>query len=232
MPKWQLGIRNQTAFFRKAQPRIEMEKLSMSKFSAGQLLVASPTVDNSLFGRSVCLVMHHDGDGAIGVMLNRPLQPKPEQLLKMLAGTDNKHSKRSRLPAISVSESKADDSRRVIHFGGPLAGPVVALHNQQKLAEATTGVGVYVAAQKDHLQQLFKADSVGPMRLIVGHAAWKGGQLEAEIAAGLWYLLPATADRVFEADDLMWPQLIRTGVGHSLANWVGIDDTFVNPNLN
>jgi putative AlgH/UPF0301 family transcriptional regulator len=60
--------------------------------------------------------------------------------------------------------------------------------------------------------------------LIIGHAAWPSGQLEAEIAAGIWYLLPGTADREFAADETMWPCLVRIGVGRSLTSWVGVDD--------
>ena len=170
-----------------------------------------------MFGRSVCLVMHHDEDGAIGVLLNRPLQPGPQELWKLLG--DNG----SRVPR---------PTHRSIHFGGPMAGPVVALHAQQQLAEAETAAGVYIAAQKEHLQELVARGENAPMRLIIGHAAWQSGQLEREIAAGAWYLLPATADRVFEADDSMWPHLVRTGIGHTLASWVGIDDTHLDPTLN
>lgn len=208
-----------------------MVQASKSSFSAGKLLVASPSLVDPLFSRSVCLVMHHDQDGAIGVLLNRPMQLGPNQLLKMLEpeAAAEQASSRSRLPEKAVQSSQP---KRQVHFGGPNAGPVVALHCQQSLAEAETGAGVYVAAQKEHLQQLVQADASGQMRLIIGHAAWKGGQLEAEISAGLWYLLPATADRVFEADDSMWTHLVRTGVGHTLAAWVGVDDAHINPNLN
>lgn len=194
-----------------------MANLPMSDHFTGKLLVASPSMVDPMFGRSVCLVMHHDEDGAIGVLLNRPLQPGPEELWKLLEADE------SRVPR---------PTNRSIHFGGPMAGPVVALHAQQQWAEAETGTGVYVAAQKEHLQKLVSRTAEGPMRLIIGHAAWQSGQLEQEIAAGAWYLLPATADRVFEADDSMWPHLVRTGVGHSLASWVGVDDTDCDPHLN
>lgn len=185
----------------------------MSDSYVGQLLVASARIEDPLFGRSVCLVMQHDASGAIGVLLNRPLQVGPQ--LWQLLGSDQEQ--KSRL------ESAGEN--RWVHFGGPLSGPVVALHVNRQLADAETLPGVYVAAQKEHLQQLVK--EVQPetrMRLIVGHAGWPEGQLEAEIAAGLWHVLPATVDRVFEADEAMWPHLVKQGVGLSLAKWVGIED--------
>ena len=214
----------------------------MSDSYAGKLLVASPSVVDPLFGRSVCLVMHHDEDGAIGVLLNRPLQSGPAALLKMLgvkpapgaspAGGSSRFTMASPPASSAGMTSGGESARRAVHFGGPHSGPVVALHGQRDLAEAETGAGVYVAAQKEHLEELVKPGLTGPMRLIVGHAAWQSGQLEAEIEAGLWYLLPATADRVFESDDSMWHHLVRTGVGHKLASWVGIDDTHVDPHTN
>ena len=227
----------------------------MTEFSAGKLLVASPLLVDPMFGRSVCLVVHHDADGAMGVLLNRPLQLVNAQLWSMLhSGSPGNQgpakAKDFRAIDLNRAEPPAKDlrndaglspivagesgisSHRSVHFGGPMAGPVVALHRQESLADAEAGAGVYLAAQKQHLEKLVRGNTGEAMRLIIGHAAWKGGELEAEIAAGLWYLLPATPDRVFAADDSMWAHLIMAGVGHSLASWVGVDDTNINPNLN
>jgi putative transcriptional regulator len=194
-----------------------------------------------LFRRSVCLVVHHDEEGAIGVLLNRPIEAASAGLWKALSGEvegggeePQQASSGEATQRFTVPEppEPAAPSGRSVHFGGPLSGPVLALHAEATLAEAETGSGVYLAAQKDHLQQLVKAAADGPLRLIVGHAGWQKGQLEAEIEAGFWYLLPATADRVFAADDAMWSHLVRTGVGHTLARWVGVDDTHIDPHRN
>ena len=61
---------------------------------------------------------------------------------------------------------------RMIHFGGPQSGPVVAIHQESEFAEAETGTGIYVAAQKHHLENLVRRDQVR-YRLIVGHLGWK-----------------------------------------------------------
>jgi putative transcriptional regulator len=227
----------------------------MTKFSAGKLLIASPLIVDPVFGRSVCLIVHHDANGAMGVLLNRPLQFGNAKLWSMLLSGSHEHQdpakpKDFRPPDLKREVPKAKDlrtgvalspspagesgvcSRPLVHFGGPLPGPVVALHGHKSLADAEAGVGVYLAAQRQHLEKLVRGNTGEAMRLIIGHAAWKGGDLEAEIAAGLWYLLPTTPDRVFAADDSMWTHLIMAGVGHSLASWVGVDDTNINPNLN
>jgi putative transcriptional regulator len=176
----------------------------MSNFLTGSLIIAAPRLSEGMFFRSVCLVVHHDQDGAIGLMLNRPLAPDIPQLWQLLYGDTTPPPQPSDLP---------------VHFGGPIAGPVMALHDQQQLAEAQTGNGIYVAAQRDHLQELL-GKSHECVRLIVGHAGWSGGQLEKELADGYWYTLPATPEYVFEADDAMWSDLLAKGAALQLASWV------------
>ena len=112
---------------------------------------------------------------------------------------------------------------RMIHFGGPLSGPVLAIHQESQFAEAETGKGIYFAAQKQHLEDLFRQDTV-PYRLIVGHLGWQTEQIENEIDAGIWHTLPATAESVFSPAADMWPQLIRRATSNSLAKWIGVPD--------
>ncbi len=176
----------------------------MTNSLAGNLLVASTDLDHEVFSRSVCLVVHHDSSGAIGLMLNRPLHPQPAELLDMIGG-----------PAPRPSAAPSG----TVHFGGPLSGPVVALHALPALADSETLSGVYVAAQKDHLEQLLH--QAAPMRLIVGHAGWSAGQLETEILQGSWHVAPASPEIIFSSDDAMWSQSIRQACGRSVARWVG-----------
>lgn len=169
---------------------------------AGALLVASPRIGDGVLSRGVCLIVHQDERGTIGVLLNRPIVPQGPEFWEAFLG------------------GQAAPPNLTLHFGGPVGGPLVALHRQQELAEAGTANGVYLAAQRQHLQQLLSA-SADEIRLIVGHTRWHPGALEAEVAEGLWYLLPATVENVFESNEQMWPTLVRQGAGLQLAAWVG-----------
>lgn len=189
---------------------------------AGNLLVASTLVQDPVRSNSVCLLVHHDGDGAIGVMLNRPLAPNPDALLAML-GKDSDSSEKNRLPKPAPP---LPNGMGTVHFGGPLSGPVVAIHSASQFAEAETGPGIYVAAQKHHLEGLVSQPN-GPMRLIVGHLGWKEGELQQELDDGLWHVVPATAEVVFSNDREMWPRLIHRSTARSVASWMGTSD---NPN--
>ncbi len=187
----------------------------MIRSLAGNLLVASTTLDSPMFAQSVCLVVHHDADGAIGLVLNRPLQPQPTELLTLLS---------------SDTEPPQANFSGTVHFGGPLSGPVVALHASPALAESETLTGVYVAAQKSHLEQLLK-QTQAPMRLIVGHAGWGAGQLEAEIENGDWHVALADTEIVFGHNEAMWSRLLRPACGLSIARWIGARPTPL-PELN
>jgi putative transcriptional regulator len=186
---------------------------------SGNLLVASTLVHNPICANSVCLVVHHDDDGAIGVMLNRPMVPGAGNLITMLGG--DQPSPSTRLTK-RLSKNSNNDSK-VVHFGGPLSGPVVAIHSNGQFADAETCPGIYVAAQKHHLEALV-GNGGGPMRLIVGHFGWKPEQLQAELDSGVWHVLPATPEVVFTSDIDMWPRLIRRATAKSMASWIGASD--------
>ncbi|WP_235034265.1 YqgE/AlgH family protein [Roseiconus lacunae] len=109
-----------------------------------------------------------------------------------------------------------------IHFGGPLSGPVVAVHSSSEHAEAQTGQGVYVAAERSVLETLVK-QKPGPYRLIVGHLGWTQEQLQAEREAGFWHVIDANEHDVFTRDDFLWPTVIRRATTNSMAHWLGID---------
>ncbi|MGB7328182.1 MAG: YqgE/AlgH family protein [Rubripirellula sp.] len=209
----------------------------------GSLLVASSLVQDPIYSGGVCLLVHQDDQQVYGVMLNRPLKPNLGALMAML----NK-PKTSRLPEPSAEASEAGELSDVetamsvgmpaalpnlgmVHFGGPLSGPVVALHQDSQFAEAEPGSGIYLAAQKQHLESLL-AQHPSSCRLIVGHLRWDIDQLDSELDAGLWHTAPATADVVFGEPDEMWPRLIRRATARSLARWVGTPDVIGASELN
>lgn len=110
-----------------------------------------------------------------------------------------------------------------IHFGGPLAGPIVAVHDSSEHAEAAAGKGIYVAAQRDLLETLIK-NRPESMRLIVGHLGWSVDQLKSEYQSGYWHMIDAAHDDIFVDDQQLWPTVIRRATTNSLCRWVGVPD--------
>ena len=155
----------------------------------GQLLIASPQIGDPRFERTVVLIMRHDREGAFGVVLNRPLAETVRSLWEKLGDA-----------TCTID--------RNINLGGPVSGPIIALHCQQSAAEFEVPPGLYVAEQKKHIKQLVK-DAEGPLRIFIGHASWVGGQLEGELASGAWLTLAAKVDHVFHEEDDLWVTAMR-----------------------
>lgn len=158
----------------------------------GCLLVAAPQRKSEPFARAVCLVVHHSEDGAVGIVLNKSLDQKAAGLWQQLAGNSQEFRK------------------GLLHFGGPKSGPVVALHNCERLAEYTSADGVYFAAQAQTLKELVKSESDQcDVKILVGQADWKAGELEDEFEAGKWLPLPVSPKLVFADEHQMWVQAMR-----------------------
>lgn len=170
----------------------------------GCMLVASPTWRSEMYGRSVCLLVHHGKEGSVGVVLNRSFPDSPAELWEHLAGGN-----------------ATERLQRRLHFGGPMSGPVIALHNQPELAEYTTVDGVYVAARLENLQQLVQSQSNAEVRIIVGQATWNPGELETELRDGKWLPIPVSPQLVFSSDDEMWSRAMRQIGNHFVAAITG-----------
>lgn len=158
----------------------------------GCLLVAAPDWQNEVFARTVCLVIHHRPERAVGIVLNRGLDDQSSGLWEQLAGATSQYRE------------------GVLHFGGPHSGPVVALHNCEKYAEFTTAEGVYLASQIQNLKGLMRrttGDCV--VKIMAGQADWEAGQLDEEFHAGKWLPVQVSSKLVFSDEHQMWETALR-----------------------
>jgi putative transcriptional regulator len=161
----------------------------------GHFLVASPHLLDPNFARTVVLLIHHSEEGAFGVVLNRPADNTVKELWEQ------------------VAETPCESDRRV-NVGGPVAGPLMAVHTDKRLAEMEILPGLYFAAQREHLEKLLRRRDQ-PFRLFVGHSGWGGGQLENELKEGAWLTTAATVDAVFGEDAELWKKVSQR-IGLSL----------------
>ncbi len=153
---------------------------------AGHLLVASPKLPDANFYRTVVLLIHHDEQGAIGVVLNRPTNSTVREIWEEL----------------SDEPCESDDP---INLGGPVNGPLMAIHTNQACSENEILPGVYFATHRDQLNRIIHEGNL-PFRIYNGYSGWASGQLESELKFGGWMVLPATFDYVFGDPDTMWQQ--------------------------
>lgn len=156
----------------------------------GSFLIASPHLGDGNFNRSVVLMVKHDDEGAFGLVLNRPTGNTVAEIWKL------------------VSEVESD-RRDPIYLGGPVSGPLMAVHGLASAAESEILDGVYLSAHKDQLREVVAAEDI-PFRLFTGYSGWGAGQLEGELEAGGWLIAPATADLVFHDKDDLWEQVMHS----------------------
>lgn len=178
----------------------------------GHLLVASPHLLDPNFVRTVVLLIQHTDEGAFGVVLNRPTQSTVSEVWSELGA------------------GSCDDLRHV-NLGGPVSGPLLALHTKAVLSEMEVVPGVHFAAQREHLEKLV-AKHTTPFRLFVGHSGWGSGQLERELKEGSWLTMPAEAEHVFFEEGDLWKEVTQK-IGRSiLSSALNIKHVPPDPSLN
>lgn len=155
----------------------------------GKLLVATEEVQGAVFAETVILLIHYDESGALGLVINRPMDATPKEVLPELEGLD--------------------DYTGPLYWGGPVRMTVMrALHRTDRPQDDAIAVfgTVYRVPMKDKLPN--NATNAENLRFFVGYAGWAPGQLDREILFGSWHIIPATEEIVFTEDpDEIWQQL-------------------------
>ena len=84
----------------------------------------------------------------------------------------------------------------------------MAIHTHGPLSEIEVLPGVHYTVKKKNLDGLGRLPDV-PMKIFDSHAGWGPGQLEAQIAEGIWQVAPATPELVFGDEGTMWEGVVR-----------------------
>jgi putative transcriptional regulator len=167
-----------------------------SRLQKGKLLVASRTLQDPRFQRTVILLVEYSGAGALGVVVNRPTEvPLGEAL-----------------PEVKELARRRDVT---IYLGGPVARErmLVLLRTRTQPPDSLRIFGrVFASSSLSALR-----DSVARgegVRAYAGYAGWGKGQLDGEVARGDWLIGPADAEAVFaEHPDAVWDRLIERFAG-------------------
>lgn len=143
----------------------------------GQILIAMPAMEDPYFSKSVILVCNHDHDGAMGMILNHPLQLNVGDLFEQL----------------EMECHVLQQQERQVHFGGPvqvergfvLHTPATEFNTTLDLSE-----GLAMTSSKDILEAAARDEAPQDMFIALGYTGWSAGQLEEEIQANAWLTLP------------------------------------------
>jgi putative transcriptional regulator len=187
----------------------------MSVNLTGKLLVASPFLGDDNFFRSVVFMIRHDAEGAFGLAINRPTSRRFRDLVELMS---------------TEGTLRKDD---FIYRGGPVEGPLLALHDLAGVGDpcGTVDLGkshgvqctvhchpaepwgsmsfelanppAWITGDDDHLRILLRRPDAR-VRYIAHYSGWGAGQLEHELEVGGWLVADATPEVLFGNSDDAW----------------------------
>jgi len=161
----------------------------MSASVRGQLLVATPDLRDPNFSRTVVLMLEHNDEGALGVVLNRPID----------------------LPVAEVLPDWAELSSAParLFVGGPVA-PTAVIGLGRGAGPVFQPLFDGLGTLDLDLDPAAYAPSMAGLRVFVGYAGWSPGQLEMELSAGGWLVLDLAEDDPFCPDPAqLWARVLR-----------------------
>lgn len=162
---------------------------------AGHLLVASQNLLDPNFAKSVVLLVQHTDEGALGLVVNRPISKSVQDLWREVGGG----------PCANTQP---------VYLGGPVPGPLMAVHRQQSLAEVQIIPGLFFSASKQNLDTLVMRPDPA-LKIFIGHSGWGPGQLDQEMDQGAWLTTPSTPESVFFDSSELWATVSRL-IGRSM----------------
>ncbi len=170
--------------------------LSETDGLAGHMLVAMPGIGDSRFERSVIYLCGHSEDGAMGLIVNKPVENVSfPELLEQLG-----------------IETELEKQIRVL-FGGPVeTGRGFVLHSADYHATGSTlqvTQDIGLTATLEILEEIAIGEGPAQSLLALGYAGWAPGQLEEEILANGWLHCKPSPDLLFgPSNDTKWERAL------------------------
>ena len=140
-----------------------------------------PQMLDPSFSGTLTYICEHNEQGAMGIIINRPIELSLAELLSQL-------------------ELPLKGQEATIYAGGPVEQERgFILHNDTREWEASmeTSSSLKLTSSKDILQAISEDDGPDNFLIALGYAGWSEGQLEQELAENTWLFCPASHDIIF-----------------------------------
>ncbi|MCS6818997.1 MAG: YqgE/AlgH family protein [Chitinophagales bacterium] len=170
----------------------------------GKLLLSEPFMMDENFSRTVVLICEHDNEnGTLGLILNRPLKVRLNELV-------------SSLPAFEGN----------VFLGGPVATDTMQfLHKLGEKIEGSVKItdGIYWGGNFEQIKILIQNRNIHPGQIAfyVGYSGWGPGQLQRELEENSWIISDARAEYVFNYSDQIWKNILKSmgGIYQAIASY-------------
>ncbi len=161
--------------------------LAGQTISAGQILVATRSLDDPSFAKTVILLIHAEKEGVVGLMLNRRVD----------------HTVSEVLPGAKSGKEPA-------WLGGVVPVGIFALAGESVAPAGSTKImpGVFLVTERKQLERMQPSPN---LRIYAGNCGWTLAQLRNEMRLGAWRLVPGSADAVFDRQpESLWDRLVSS----------------------
>ncbi|MGA8051192.1 MAG: YqgE/AlgH family protein [Burkholderiales bacterium] len=148
-------------------------------------LIAMPNMADPYFARTLTYVCEHNEQGALGVVVNRPIDMTMHALFERLS--------------LTLRDSELVDVP--VFFGGPVqTDRGFVLHappgNWQSTLRVREAIGL--TTSKDVLEAVGRGEGPAKILVTLGYAGWSAGQLEHELSQNAWLTVEATDAIIFD----------------------------------
>lgn len=166
-----------------------------------QMLIAMPSIQDADFGKSLTIICEHNEDGAMGIVINHPLELCTTDLLEHM----------------DIPCEKSDNINPVLAGGPVQTDRGFVIHRAEKIWKSSIELNdnISITTSADILHAMGRQEISPEAFVALGYAGWGPGQLEKEILANSWLTIPLQADLLFNTDvNTRW---------HAAANKLGFD---------
>jgi len=179
-----------------------MMKRNPNKPASGKLLISEPSLRDFYFGRSVVLLVEHNTkEGTIGLILNKPIHLKLNQVVK-----------------------EFPDNEFPLFLGGPVHPErLFYVHTLGDKVPGSIEVipGLYWGGDIEKIMDLIKLNLVTPedVRFFIGYAGWESKQLDTEMKEKSWVVTQCSLETVMERHpEKLWSNMLKE-MGNDYAIW-------------
>jgi putative transcriptional regulator len=159
--------------------------VSESGYLTNQLLIAMPAMGDPNFSQTVALICDHSSDGAMALILNKPLPMRMSEIFEQL----------------EIEIASGPLQQRQVLRGGPMQtdrGFVVHRAGGQWDSTIKVSEALHVTTSRDILAAMARGEGPDDAVVALGYAGWESGQLEDEIRANAWLSAPVDLALIFD----------------------------------
>jgi len=176
------------------------EKLDLTN----HFLIAMPQLNGSYFGNTVIYMWEHGDSGALGIVVNLPLEFRLKEIFSQL----------------DIDVQRPESGESPVLSGGPVeTDKGFILHDDERNWESTLHItdDISITTSKDILDDISRGEGPENYLVALGCAGWSPGQLEQELADNSWIACPASKEIIFSREFASKPDMAAATLGFNMA---------------